>query len=115
MNNFYILLMKTVMNNWRTMHIVPTARLLTPVTDVMAGMDTRNITDPQVDIQHLKENYRKFHQLKTLQSINTHPMKKLAIAELCLDELLYPGERVSKFTMSPMAGGLFRGWDDDED
>ena len=40
-------------------------------------------------------------------------MGKIAIAKMCLDEILYPDEQTSKFTMSPVRGGLFRGWNSD--
>ena len=108
-----------ITNQLRVVNQLPTAILLSPVKDVNAGMDTRNISYLDTDISKFRKNLYYYTQLQKLKS-NTHPMGKIAIAKMCLDEILYPDEQTSKFTMSPVRGGLFRGWnsdgsDDDDD
>ncbi len=78
-----------------------------------AGMDTRNITITEPTINKIQENAYKKMYLDILQDHSIGQIQKVALAEMILDEYLYPGERISKYTMSPMAGGLFRGWDDE--
>lgn len=79
------------------------------------GMDTRNITITEPSLIKIHEYIYKKEQLDFLQDQKISKIRKIALAEMILDECLYPGERTSKYTMSPMAGGLFRGWDSDDD
>ena len=79
------------------------------------GMDTRNITSAEPSLIKIQEYIHKKEQLNFLQDQKIGQIRKIALAEMILDECLYPGERTSKYTMSPMAGGLFRGWDSDDD
>jgi hypothetical protein len=78
-----------------------------------AGIDTRNITLTEPSINKIQEYSDKKRYLDILQDHSIGQIQKVALAEMILDEYLYPGERTSKYTMSPMAGGLFRGWDDE--
>ena len=105
-----------ISNHLRIVNQLPTAVLLSPVKDVNAGMDTRNVKDSDsiADVSKFRKNAYYYSQLQKLKS-NTDPMGKVAIAKMCLDEILYPDEQTSKFTMSPVRGGLFRGWNSDGD
>jgi len=90
---------------------------LTPIKPLLenAGMDTRNNTKIEASLSDISKFIYKKRKLDFLQDPRIGQIRKVALAELVLDEYLYPNERLSKFTMSPMVGGLFRGWEDDED
>jgi|APSaa5957512535_1039671.scaffolds.fasta_scaffold96162_2 hypothetical protein len=92
--------------------IIPCAKVFpeTITYDRLSGIDTRNITDPLVDMTKIERNIKLYSCLQVLEYNKTHPLRKLELAKLCLDELIYPNDRTSKFTMSPVKGGLFRGW-----
>lgn len=99
-----------------------THNTLLPESASHLGLDTRNITEPIVNIKQIQRHFELYNHLQTLEHISTHPINRLRIAHLCLDELLYPNEQTSKFNMSPVKGGLLRGLsagfgngDDDDD
>jgi hypothetical protein len=113
---FYIFIMRTV--TAIGLRIIPACHNeLTPIKPLLenGGMDTRNNTKTEPSLSDISNFIYKKRMLDYLQDPRIGQLRKVALAELVLDEYLYPNERLSKFTMSPMAGGLFRGWDDDED
>lgn len=79
------------------------------------GIDTRNITEPSISIQKVHRNELFYSHLRTLENAQISNEYKKKIALLCLEEILYPDDKPSKYIMNLMNGGLFGGDFDDDD
>lgn len=98
-------------------YITATANVLLPekINESHLGMDTRNISDPIVDILKISQNHARYNCLKTLECVHTHPIDRYRVALLYLEEFLYSDETSSVSRMGLFQGGLFEksDWSDD--
>jgi hypothetical protein len=100
------ILIKTAISNDYV--FVPIVKELRNVTNLSSGMDTRGIVDKHVCMNEFAVNMDRLKTLRALENVNIGKHRKVNLAERVLDEI------ISKNGMSPMAGGLFSGFDDDD-
>lgn len=79
------------------------------------GIDSRYITEPSFNMQKIHRNEVLHSYLKTLKSVHISTEHKKKVAFLCLEEVLYPDNKPSKYIMNLSNGGLFGGDFDDDD
>lgn len=100
------ILIKTAISNDYV--FVPIVNELRNVTKLSSGMDTRGIVDKHVCMNKFAINMDRLKKLRTLENVNIGNIQKVNLAERVLDEI------ISKNVMSPMAGCLFSGINDDD-
>lgn len=76
------------------------------------GIDTRNIPEPSINMQRIHRNGLFYSYLGTLENTQISIEHKKKIALLCLEEILYPDDKPSKYIMNLLNGGLFFNQDD---
>jgi len=92
---------------------IGTANVLLPekINEGHLGMDTRDISEPSIDMVKIHRNFELYRRLTILESNNIHPMNHYRIASLCLEELLYNSDDMpSRLTLKPTYGGLLKDW-----
>ena len=113
---FYIFIMKTAtMLGVRTLCAYQNELISIQPMLQNAGMDIRNNTKVGTSFSDISELMHKKRQFDFLESPSIGKIQKLALAEMVLDEYFYPTKKLSKYKMNIMAGGLFQGWDYDEE
>jgi len=81
--------------------------------DKHKGYDNRNITNcDNYDLEKIKMSFHHKKQLETLESLHISPVKKVPLAKTILREIL---DDYSVRPMNIAAGGLYSGWDDDDE